>query len=98
MHETSASEEAAREHIKNLIRQMWKKVMMDVSRASNNKDSPLSQITNEFILNLVRVSHFMYLHGDGHGVQNQETMDEAFALLFQPIPLEDNKHMALTSA
>ncbi|KAH9783538.1 TPS27 [Citrus sinensis] len=37
MHETGASEEAAREHIKDLIRQMWKKVMMDVCRASNNK-------------------------------------------------------------
>ncbi|GAY63748.1 hypothetical protein CUMW_228130 [Citrus unshiu] len=94
----TSSDEIQRGDVSKSIQQMWKKVMMDVSRASNNKDSPLSQITNEFILNLVRVSHFMYLHGDGHGVQNQETMDEAFALLFQPIPLEDNKHMALTSA
>ncbi|KAL9456224.1 hypothetical protein AB3S75_005447 [Citrus x aurantiifolia] len=85
MHETGVSEELAREHIKDLMRQMWKKV--NAYRA--NKDSPLSQTTADFMLNLVRASHFMYLHGDGHGVQNQETMDVAFTLLFRPIPLED---------
>lgn len=40
-------------------------------------------IINEFILNLLRVAHFIYLHGDGHGAQKQETMDEVFALLFR---------------
>ncbi|KAK9227254.1 hypothetical protein WN943_012303 [Citrus x changshan-huyou] len=85
MHETGVSEELAREHIKDLMRQMSKKV--NAYRA--NKDSPLSQTTADFMLNLVRASHFMYLHGDGHGVQNQETVDVAFTLLFRPIPLED---------
>ncbi|KAH9727536.1 TPS27 [Citrus sinensis] len=98
MHETGASEEAAREHIKDLIRQMWKKVMMDVCRASNDKDPPLFQTKNEIILNPLRVAHFIYLHGDGHGAQKQETMDEVFALLFQPIPVENNTHVALASA
>nr|BAG74774.1 limonene synthase [Citrus trifoliata] len=93
MHETGASEEVAREHIKDMMRQMWKKV--NAYRA--DKDSPLSQTTVEFILNVVRVSHFMYLHGDGHGAQNQETMDVVFTLLFQPIPLDD-KHIVATSS
>ncbi|KAL9448327.1 hypothetical protein AB3S75_015744 [Citrus x aurantiifolia] len=93
MHETGASEEVAREHIKDMMRQMWKKV--NAYRA--DKDSPLSQTTVEFILNVVRVSHFMYLHGDGHGAQNQETMDVVFTLLFQPIPLDD-KHVVDTSS
>ncbi|KAH9751588.1 Beta-myrcene/(E)-beta-ocimene synthase 2 [Citrus sinensis] len=93
MHETGASEEVAREHIKDMMRQMWKKV--NAYRA--DKDSPLSQTTVEFILNVVRVSHFMYLHGDGHGAQNQETMDVVFTLLFQPIPLDD-KHVVATSS
>ncbi|GAY65200.1 hypothetical protein CUMW_239360 [Citrus unshiu] len=74
MHETGASEEVAREHIKDMMRQMWKK--LNAYRA--DKNSPLSQTTVEFILNVVRVSHFMYLHGDGHGAQNQETMDVVF--------------------
>ncbi|KAH9685726.1 Beta-myrcene/(E)-beta-ocimene synthase 2 [Citrus sinensis] len=93
MHETGASEEVAREHIKDMMRQMWKKV--NAYRA--DKDFPLSQTTVEFILNVVRVSHFMYLHGDGHGAQNQETMDVVFTLLFQPIPLDD-KHIVATSS
>ncbi|KAK9214422.1 hypothetical protein WN944_006414 [Citrus x changshan-huyou] len=92
MHETGASEEVAREHIKDMMRQMWKKV--NAYRA--DKDSPVSQNTVDFMLNLVRMSHFMYLHGDGHGAQNQETMDVASTWLFQPIPLED-KHMAFTA-
>ncbi|KAH9751691.1 TPS27 [Citrus sinensis] len=92
MHETGASEEVAREHIEDMMRQMWKKV--NAYRA--DKDSPLSQNTVDFMLNLVRMSHFMYLRRDGHGAQNQETMDVASTWLFQPIPLEDN-HMAFTA-
>ncbi|KAH9751572.1 Beta-myrcene/(E)-beta-ocimene synthase 2 [Citrus sinensis] len=92
MHETGASEEVARKHIKDMTRQMWKKV--NAYRA--DKDSPLSQNTVDFMLNLVRMSHFMYLRGDGHGAQNQETMDVASTWLFQPIPLEE-KHMAFTA-
>ncbi|KAH9685722.1 Beta-myrcene/(E)-beta-ocimene synthase 2 [Citrus sinensis] len=79
MHETGASEEVAREHIKDMMRQMWKK--LNAYRA--DKNSPLSQTTVEFILNVVRVSHFMYLHGDGHGAQNQETTDVVFACNIQ---------------
>ncbi|KAH9751671.1 TPS27 [Citrus sinensis] len=93
MHETGASEEVAREHIKDVMRQIWKKV--NAYRA--DKDSPLSQNTVDFMLNLVRMSHFMYLRRDGHGAQNQETMDVASTWLFQPIPLEDN-HMAFTAS
>ncbi|XP_031253440.1 (R)-limonene synthase 1, chloroplastic-like [Pistacia vera] len=82
MHETGASEEAAREHMENLVRQMWKKV--NVCRAA---DSSLSKTSTEIILNLVRMSHCMYQHGDGHGVQDKETMDFVLSLLFKPIPL-----------
>ena len=93
MHETGASEEVAREHIKDMMRQMWKKV----NAYTADKDSPLTRTTTEFLLNLVRMSHFMYLRGDGHGAQNQETMDVVFTLLFQPIPLDD-KHIVATSS
>ena len=93
MHETGASEEVTREHIKDVMRQMWKKV--NAYRA--DKDSPLSQTTVDFILNLVRMSHFMYLDGDRHGIRNQENMDVGFTWLFQPVPLED-KHMAFTAS
>ncbi|KAK9217831.1 hypothetical protein WN943_006461 [Citrus x changshan-huyou] len=55
MHETGASEEVAREHIKDMMRQMWKKV--NAYRA--DKNSPLSQTTVEFILNV-----FLFLSDD----------------------------------
>uniref|UniRef100_A0AAU7LMP8 Sabinene synthase n=1 Tax=Zanthoxylum ailanthoides TaxID=159071 RepID=A0AAU7LMP8_9ROSI len=85
MHETGASEEEGREYVKNLARQMWKKA--NLYRA--NENFPLSETTIELILNIARTSRFMYLHGDGHGGQEQETMEVPLSLLYQPIPLEE---------
>ncbi|KAK6268905.1 hypothetical protein QUC31_013065 [Theobroma cacao] len=82
MHENDVSEEAAREHIRNLMREAWKKV--NVHRAAVY---PLSQNVTGIILNLVRTAHCIYQHGDGHGFQNHKTKDHAMSLLFDPIPL-----------
>ncbi|KAE8673484.1 (R)-limonene synthase 1 [Hibiscus syriacus] len=64
MHGNVVPEEATREHIKNLMRETWKKV--NIHRATV---SPLSQSVNGIKLNLVR-AHCIYQHGDGHGSQN----------------------------
>ena len=82
MHENGISEEAAREHIWNLMREAWKKV--NVYRAAV---SPLSQTVTGILLNLVRTAHCIYQHGDGHGSLNHKTKDHAMSLLFDPIPL-----------
>ncbi|KAL4291032.1 hypothetical protein GQ457_14G010580 [Hibiscus cannabinus] len=82
MHGNGVPEEAAREHIKNLMREAWKKV--NVHRATV---SPLSQTAIGIILNLVRTAHCFYQHGDGHGSQNHKTKHYAMSLLFDPIPL-----------
>ncbi|KAK6264850.1 hypothetical protein SCA6_020284 [Theobroma cacao] len=82
MHENDVSEEASREHIRNLMREAWKKV--NVHRAAVY---PLSQNVTGIILNLVRTAHCIYQHGDGHGFQNHKTKDHAMSLLFDPIPL-----------
>ncbi|KAK8618333.1 hypothetical protein V6N13_132327 [Hibiscus sabdariffa] len=82
MHGNGVPEEAAREHIKNLMREAWKKV--NVHRATA---SPLSQTAIGIILNLVRTAHCFYQHGDGHGSQNHKTKHHAMSLLFDPIPL-----------
>ncbi|KAL5839743.1 hypothetical protein ACOSQ4_012351 [Xanthoceras sorbifolium] len=81
MNETGASEEFTRQYIKDQIRQLWKKV--NVYRAT---DSTLSETTIQLMLNLVRMFHCVYLHGDGHAVQ-EETKNLASPLLFEPIPL-----------
>ncbi|KAK9031354.1 hypothetical protein V6N11_032737 [Hibiscus sabdariffa] len=58
MHGNGVSEDAGREHIKNLMREAWKKV--NVHRAAA---SPVSQTVMRIILNLVRTAHCIYQHG-----------------------------------
>ncbi|RVW71182.1 (-)-alpha-terpineol synthase [Vitis vinifera] len=70
MHETGACEEDAREHIKCLIGETWKKMNED-----RVVESPFSQTFIGIAINLARMSQCMYQYGDGHGVQNRETKD-----------------------
>lgn len=83
MHETGASAEEAREHVKYLISEGWKKI--NKARLSN---CPFNQSFIEITTNLARVSQFMYEHGDGHGHdvggKNKERVN---LLLIEPIPL-----------
>ncbi|KAK3000018.1 hypothetical protein RJ639_024435 [Escallonia herrerae] len=82
MHETGASEEDAREHIRHLISETWKKM---------NADRVASSLFNQtFIgaaINLARMAQFMYQHGDGHGIEDRETKERVLSLLINPIPL-----------
>ncbi|KAK2642805.1 hypothetical protein Ddye_024568 [Dipteronia dyeriana] len=68
MHETGASEEEAREHIRGLINTTWLKI---------NKDGIGNpHYSNTFAgvaMNLARMAQCMYQFGDGHGVPDQET-------------------------
>lgn len=82
MHENGVSEEVACEHIKNLMREAWKKV-----NTHQVAVSPLSQTAIGIIPNLVRTAHCIYQHGDGHGSQNHKIKDHAMSLLFDHFPL-----------
>ncbi|XAR68586.1 (-)-alpha-terpineol synthase [Bertholletia excelsa] len=81
MQETGASEEEAREHIRQLIEETWKKM---------NKDRfavPFfSQAFIEVAINLARMSQCMYRHGDGHGAQGHDSQDRVMSLIVNPIP------------
>ncbi|XVF61827.1 hypothetical protein PTKIN_Ptkin08bG0162100 [Pterospermum kingtungense] len=77
MHETGCSEEEARQHIRKLIDATWKKMNEDLAAPS-----PFNQIA----MNLARMAQCMYQHGDGHGVEHQETKDRVLLLLASPIP------------
>ncbi|KAK9984748.1 hypothetical protein SO802_034273 [Lithocarpus litseifolius] len=61
MRETSLSEDFAREHISNLIDKTWKKMNKD-----RFSDSPFEEPFLETAINLARISHCTYQHGDGH--------------------------------
>ncbi|XVF61828.1 hypothetical protein PTKIN_Ptkin08bG0162200 [Pterospermum kingtungense] len=77
MNETGCSEEEARQNIRKLIDATWKKMNEDLI-----DPSPFNQIA----MNLARMAQCMYQHGDGHGVEHQETKDRVLLLLASPIP------------
>ncbi len=79
MNETGASEEDAREYIRSLISETWKK--MNEEQASS---SPFNQTFFEMSMNLARMAQFMYQHGDGHGI-GSEIKDLVLSLLIKPI-------------
>ncbi|OVA16105.1 Terpene synthase [Macleaya cordata] len=83
MHHTGVSESIAREHIKNQISDMWKKINKDQS--ASRSIFPRSFV--ETILNINRITHFFYHYGDGHGVPNRETKDWVTSIVIEPIPL-----------
>ncbi|CAM8980238.1 unnamed protein product [Rhodiola kirilowii] len=82
MNDTGASEDAAREHVKTLVTEGWKKLNECVM-----EERILSATGVERLLNSVRAAHCFYQHGDGHGNQDGETKHLMSQLLFDPIPL-----------
>nr|WBW04406.1 terpene synthase [Ficus hispida] len=84
MQESGVSEEEAREHINFLIREEWKK--MNEEQVAK---SPFSKTFIEIaVINLARMTIFMYHGRDGLGAQeNHKTKDAIFSLIVHPIPL-----------
>ncbi|XP_058207566.1 (-)-alpha-terpineol synthase-like isoform X2 [Rhododendron vialii] len=82
MHETGASEKEAREHIKYLIGETWKKMNKD-----RGVESPCSHTFVELALNLGRMAQCMYQYGDGHAAQDVDSRDRVLSLLINPVPL-----------
>ncbi|XP_021274843.1 terpene synthase 10-like [Herrania umbratica] len=83
MHETSFSEEEARHYVKNLIDATWKS--MNENRIAQ---SAFSQTFIQMALNVARMAQCMYQHGDGHGIEVNETNNRVLSLLVLPIPLQ----------
>ncbi|CAL5435373.1 unnamed protein product [Camellia sinensis] len=82
MHETGASENDAREHMKYLIGETWKK--MNEDGAAN------SLFTKTFIgnaMNLARMLQYLYQHGDGYGAPGKETKYHVLSSVVNPVPL-----------
>ncbi|KAG8369466.1 hypothetical protein BUALT_Bualt14G0016600 [Buddleja alternifolia] len=79
MQESGCSEEIARNYVKHLIGLTWKKV---------NKETLTNRLhSKDFVdasINYVRVHHFMYQYGDGHGVPHM-SKERIFSLILKPI-------------
>lgn len=81
MHETGASEEKAREHIKNLIMETWKK--LNKERLYIN--CPSFKMLVENATNLGRMGQFTYQNDDAFGSPDEWYKSHANSLLFNPI-------------
>ncbi|KAM3285334.1 alpha-farnesene synthase isoform X1 [Capsicum chacoense] len=83
MRKADVKEDVAREHIKDMVMETWKK--MNKHSIENNSSSlrPLMK----HIMNIARVTHFIYQNGDGFGVQDGETHQQILSSLVQPLPL-----------
>ncbi|KAK2976113.1 hypothetical protein RJ640_010648 [Escallonia rubra] len=82
MHETGASVEIAREHVKYLISETWKKMNKDLAAA----DSPFRRDFLETAINVIRMALCVYGHGDGHAGQDSRSRSRVLSLLVDPIP------------
>lgn len=81
MHESGASEAAAREHISGLLSEGWKKINKD-----QVSPSPFSKSFMRALVDLVRISHSYYQHGnDGFGSSDGETKEKLIKLIVEPI-------------
>ncbi|XP_077217635.1 alpha-terpineol synthase, chloroplastic-like [Tasmannia lanceolata] len=83
MHETGSTEAVAREHIKGLISDVWKKMNKD-----SISNSPFPQPFINATVGMARASHFFYQYDDGYGVPNNETKERVMLLLVEPISIE----------
>ena len=82
MKDTGASENNAREHIKHLIDETWKKLnMVEV------ENSIFLQVLIERAKNVARTAQCMYQFGDGHGIGNNETNANVMFLFVRPISI-----------
>ncbi|XP_022721028.1 alpha-farnesene synthase-like [Durio zibethinus] len=84
MREVNASEEKAREHIKEMITDTWKKI----NGQCFSNQSPLLQTFVKVTTNVARMVHCLYQFGDGFGIQDQETRRHILSLLIEPFKLD----------
>lgn len=89
MHEASVSEDVARDHIKGLIRETWKKLN------ECQLSSPLPQPFISSALNLARVGHYMYDHGDALGDPDSEEKKRIISLYIEPLQVNEAKSISL---
>ncbi|THU71988.1 hypothetical protein C4D60_Mb04t07360 [Musa balbisiana] len=82
MHESGVSEDAAREHIRRLIRGNWRAINGDRCFTSRFEEN-----LKMMIINAARMAQCMYQYRDGHGKPDRVIEDRITSLLIEPILL-----------
>ncbi|RWR93579.1 alpha-thujene synthase [Cinnamomum micranthum f. kanehirae] len=83
MYEAGVSEGVARDHIKYLIAEAWKKLNECLVH-----NSPIHQPLIDAGIDLARMAHCMYELGDGHAFLSSEDRKRVMLLLVEPFPLK----------
>lgn len=85
MHEKGVSEEVAKQNVKHMISDLWKKM---------NKYLVIGSVfPRDFVkssMDSQRTLHWFYWTGDGFGFQRERTFDLFKRLVVEPIPLGSN--------
>ncbi|XP_020100943.1 terpene synthase 10-like [Ananas comosus] len=82
MHHEGITEAAARERIKELIYDCWKKL-----NGARQMDSTFNENFADIAMNVPRAAHSFYFHGDGYGSPEGETKDRIISLLIDPVQI-----------
>lgn len=84
MKEKGCLEDAAREHVNVLIDECWKKMN---ENGRPDEHSPFDKHFVETAINLARISHCTYLHGDAHGSPDDRAKNRIASLILEPISI-----------
>ncbi|XP_031472856.2 (-)-alpha-terpineol synthase [Nymphaea colorata] len=86
MNEARVAEEQARQHIRNLLRDAWRRLNRELlSAQQQQQQTAFSRSFMNVALNIARVSQCMYDYEDGVGVLEHESMDRIYSLIAEPI-------------
>nr|QWD59173.1 terpene synthase 4 [Aconitum carmichaelii] len=82
MNHEGVIEEVAREHIRHLADEAWKKVNAELWI-----DSPLPEAFIREVVNFIRTGEIFYDYGDAHGIPEVQSKDRVFSLIIDAIPI-----------
>ncbi|XP_031128850.1 (-)-alpha-terpineol synthase-like [Ipomoea triloba] len=83
MRENGCSEEKAREYMNGLIAETWEKLNTELVRMERLLPKDFKRTAT----NVPRIAQFIYQHGDGFGLGQDEFKNRIMALFFEPIPM-----------
>ncbi|KAE8651963.1 terpene synthase 10 [Cucumis sativus] len=82
MNETGGSEKEAREYVRHLVDELWKKLNDEYD---DEKRVSTQAIIGGMSKNLARISQYMYQYGDGRFIDHNKTKESIVSLLVHPI-------------
>lgn len=83
MNEMGVSEEAARDHIRYLVRETWKTMNEEMFN-----HHPLPRNFVSACLGHARGSQYFYQYGNGHDDVREKTRGDIISVFIQPIPMD----------